>query len=68
MVVVINMAGRKPIRVRQVDYETNEFIEEYDTIEDAAYDNYIDRKMLVFAVFHNQGKIDRLGLKFEYIK
>ena len=62
------MAGRKPIRVRQVDYETNEVIEEYDTIEAAAYDNYIDRKMLTFAVLHNQGKIDRLGLKFEYIK
>lgn len=62
------MAGRRPTRVRQVDYETNEVIEEYDTIEEAAYDNYIDRKMLAFAVLHNQGKIDRLRLKFEYIK
>lgn len=61
------MAGRKHVRVRQLDYETNEVIEEYNTIEEAAYDNYIDRKMLTFAVLHNQGKIDRLGLKFEYI-
>ena len=62
------MAGRKHVRVRQLDYETNEVIEEYNTIEEAAYDNYIDRKMLTFAVLYNQGKIDRLGLKFEYIK
>lgn len=54
-------------RVRQYDIETNELLGEYESIKDAAYDNYIDKKTIPYAIKNNNGICKKLGCRFEYV-
>lgn len=54
-------------QIRQVDIDTGEEIEVYDSILEAAEDNYIDRERLSVALRKKGGVIKTLELKFEYV-
>ncbi len=52
--------GRKK-KVRQLDYDTGE----YESVEEAAYDNFITRESLNRAFLRNNGYMHLLKLRFE---
>lgn len=56
--------GRKK-RVRQLDYDTGEYIGEYKSVEEVAYDNFITREALNRAFLRNDGYMHVLKLRFE---
>lgn len=56
--------GRKK-KVRQLDYDTGEYIGEYESVEEAAYDNFITRESLNRAFLRNNGYMHLLRLRFE---
>ena len=56
--------GRKK-KVRQLDYDTGEHIGEYESVEEAAYDNFITRESLNRAFLRNNGYMHLLKLRFE---
>lgn len=60
--------GRKK-KVRQLDYDTGEYIGEYigeyESVEEAAYDNFITRESLNRAFLRNNGYMHLLKLRFE---
>ena len=54
-------------KVVQLDYETGEFIDEYDSVSDAAYDNYIDNEDSIRkAIYHRKGFMSKHKLRFKY--
>ena len=53
-------------KIRQLDIDTNEEIEVYKSITEAAYDNFIDFNQLYKALKHSNGEIKSKELKFEY--
>ena len=53
-------------KIRQLDIDTNEEIEVYKSITEAAYDNFIDFNQLYKALKHSSGEIKSKELKFEY--
>lgn len=53
-------------KIRQLDIDTNEEIEVYKSITEAAYDNFIDFNQLQKALKRSNGEIKNRGLKFEY--
>ena len=58
--------GQNGKRVRQLDYYTDELIDEYPSLEDAAADNFISVKTIRYALVRNEGKVNRILAKFEY--
>lgn len=56
--------GRKK-KVRQLDYDTGEYIGEHESVEEAAYDNFITRESLNRAFLRNNGYMHLLKLRFE---
>ena len=56
--------GRKK-KVRQLDYDTGEYIGEYESVEEAAHDNFITRESLNRAFLRNNGYMHLLKLRFE---
>lgn len=55
-------------KVRQIDYYTNELIDEYKNIEDAAKDNFVTYDAVRHALNKNNGVMKIAKLKFEYIE
>ena len=53
-------------RVKQLDYDTGEVIEEYESINLAAKDNFIASKTLRNALNNRRGLIKSKNLRFEY--
>lgn len=57
----------KAKRVRQVDFYTGEFIDEYESISEAARDNFLKVDSLQKALKKNNGRMAYKELKFEII-
>lgn len=53
-------------RVEQLDFETDEVIETYESIAEAADDNFLHATDLVHVLKHQNGCMKRLKLKFRY--
>ena len=58
--------GQNGKKVRQLDYFTDELIEEYPSLESAAEDNFITRKAIQYALARNEGRVNKILAKFEY--
>ena len=54
-------------KVRQTDIETGEEIEVYNTLKDAAYDNFTTTTEVRRALQNSNGIMERRQLKFEYV-
>lgn len=61
----VSCTNRK-CRVRQLDYDTGELIEEYASISDAAEDNWLTFDALSSALIAKNGLMPRRKLRFEY--
>ena len=54
-------------KIRQLDIDTNEEIEVYDSITEAANDNFMSFSQLYKALKDTNGELKNRGLKFEYV-
>lgn len=54
-------------KIRQLDYDTGEFVGEYDNIETAAIDNCVSLKALEKAMKYRNGYMPVAKLRFEFI-
>lgn len=61
---VVVLATNK--KINQIDIETGEVIETYNSIIDAAEDNYLSFEAVSVALRKRNGEIRSKGLKFEY--
>ena len=55
-------------KVRQLDYDTGEEIEVYNSAEAAAHDNFVDPKRIREALRMQNGCIHSKQLRFEYVE
>ncbi len=53
-------------KVKQLDYFTGELVEEYNSISDAAYDNWLNERTVYKALNKRNGFIHSLSLRFEF--
>lgn len=60
----VEMARHK--KVRQLDYDTGEEIEVYNSITEAAWDNYVGYETLAEALRKKCGILSEKKLRFEY--
>lgn len=58
---------KKP-RIALLDYYTNELIDVYDTIEDAAHDNHVSVSGIRHAFKRHNGLMKNKKMKFEFIR
>lgn len=54
-------------KVRQLDYETGEVIEVYETITEAARDNWMEYNVLSEVLRTQNGIMRKRCLRFEYV-
>lgn len=56
------------IKINQLDFDTGEIIDTYNSVMEAALDNYIDDSTLRRALKKRNGIILTKGLRFEEVK
>ena len=54
-------------KIKQLDYDTGEFVGEYDNLETAAIDNCVSLKALEKAMKYRNGYMPVAKLRFEFI-
>ena len=61
-----NRKGMNGKKVKMYDLDTNEFVGEYESVADAAYDNFTNTQTIFHALKVNGGKMKYKGCRFEY--
>lgn len=64
---MVGTHSKKAIKIKQLDVDTGEEIAVYNSINDAAYDNFISHKTIRNAL-RNNGYVRTKPLRFEEVK
>ena len=62
----VSVVGRPKRKVVQIDYYTGEVIEVYDSVEAAAYDNWLQYASILKALNHRGGRLSKRKIAFKF--
>ena len=64
----MNKKGRKPKKVEQIDIDSGEFVGLYDSVAEAAKDNYITEETIRKAICKQDGRLPKYQLCFRFVE